>query len=125
MTKHTDIDALVQDMTDFQKLEMYQESGIGLELARTYHSLGMTRDANPQVWNAAVNCLRARFRHRAGGTGEPELETRFFGRLRPQIDNPQTFFDRAVCFRPRPPADIRRHSEIAGKRPWRGDSPWT
>ena len=66
MTRQSDIDAQVRDLTDFQKLEMHQEAGTGLELARTYHSLGMTRDANPQVWNAAVDCLRARFRHRAG-----------------------------------------------------------
>jgi hypothetical protein len=64
MTRHGKIDALVRDLTDFQKLEMHQETGTGLELARTYHSLGMTCDANRRVWDAAVNCLRTRFRHR-------------------------------------------------------------
>lgn len=66
MSRYSDINVLLQDSADFQKLEMCQEAGTGLELARTYHSLGMTRDTSRQVWNAAMNCLRARFRHRAG-----------------------------------------------------------
>lgn len=66
MTKQNNLDAIVRGLTDFQKPEMYQEAGVGLELARTYHNLGMTRDANRQVWDFAMNCLRARFRERAG-----------------------------------------------------------
>jgi|GEM_PF-4968027 len=66
MTKNSHIDALVRDLTDFRKVEMRQEDGAGLELARTYHNLGMTRDANRRVWSAGVDCLHARFRHRAG-----------------------------------------------------------
>jgi hypothetical protein len=66
MTRHSDINALVRDLTDFRKVEAHPEDGAGLELARTYHSLGMTRDANRRVWSAGVDCLRTRFRHRAG-----------------------------------------------------------
>lgn len=66
MTKYSDINALVRDLTDFWKVEAHPEDGAGLELARTYHSLGMTRDANRRVWSAGVDCLHARFRHRTG-----------------------------------------------------------
>lgn len=63
MLTRSDIDALVRGLTDIQR-PMNPEPGAGLELARTYHNLGMTPDANRRLWNAAVDCLRRRFQDR-------------------------------------------------------------